>query len=255
MKKWLTALVTIWLVFSLNMVTRAEYRKIYFEYKKEENIDDFRPKIGLNWEINNKWATYSSYEFNGDEEKNFYLEVEYKFCVPYSLGLFGETVDSEDSLGFYVNLDCAVNERLWIKGRLTYTANHPQGVKAANPDYDEWKLNGELSYRLNEKLTGLANCYWTLIGLEDQESWDDFYSKELEVSAGLEYLVNKALRVSGSCVRTITNYNSSASHEDETVNKYIVGAVYNIKKFDLYLSYDFPAVDENTATFGVAYTF
>jgi hypothetical protein len=253
-KRWLTALLTIGLVFNLNMITKAEYRKVYFEYRKEENMDDYGSKIGYIWEINNKWGLYSSYEYNGDDEKDAYLEVEHKFNDRYSLGLIGETIDSEDSLGIYGNIKRAVNDRLSLNGRFTYIANQPQGVKAANPDYDEWKLNGGLSYRVNEKLTATANCYWTLVGLEDQESWDDFYSKEFEVSAGLEYLVNQSLRVSGSCVRTVTNYKDDAI-ADITNTKYVVGAVYTINKFGLYVSYDLPAKDENIAVFGVSYSF
>ena len=187
------------------------------------------------------------------EENNKVLELLSKAVNKYIKVRNLIHIDSEDSNGVYFDISRAVNNSLWVSSRFSYMANYPRGTKAGNPDYYERKFFGGLRYQLNKDWLALANCYLTETDVE-QGIWQGNYdSKELELSTGLEYLINKSWRVSGSYDVTKTDYENK-SWADLTVNKYIVGVIYNIDKYDFYLWYDIPEKD-NTATLGVAYTF
>jgi hypothetical protein len=269
-KKLLVLFFTGWLILSIHGITKAEseydkthdgikeehigeYQKVFFEYRKEAYTDNYGPKIGFNWGINEKWAVFTCYEYNGFNENDTYLEAQYQFVKNYKLGFFSEAIDFRDSGGVYLYTGRNITDKLWVDGRLLYGAYYPKGSQASNPNYFEWELSGGLRYQFNKNWTGVANCYLTDTSLDESLPVGD-YSMDLETMAGLEWQVDKSLRLSGKYDIEKIDYNSS-SIADTGNDKCTIGGIYNIHKWDVYLWYDIPAVRENTVIMGVSYTF
>jgi hypothetical protein len=269
LKKILFLLLTGWLVFGYNGMVNAEqektdidyvreenpgahYQKVYFEYRKEEGTDDYGPKIGYNWGINDKWALFTCYEYNGFEENDVFLDVEYQFQENYKVGFFTEIIDSRNSAGIYIYTGRNITDKLWLDGKLSYGAYYP--TNSTYPDYFEWEYSGGLKYQINKDWTAIANLYLTETSYDNGGFPLGGFSTDTEVIVGADWQTNKSLRLCGRYDMETTDYNSPSS-KDVTNDKFTIGAIYNIHKFDVYLWYDLPAETENTATLGVSYTF
>jgi hypothetical protein len=254
MKKFLILLIAIGLVFSAAMLAKAEYKRAYFEYKKEENINKYGPKCGFNWGINDRWSVFSSYECNGNEESSLNLGIE-RALLHRSLliGLGSEIADPKNSYNIYLANYADVNKTLAINGRITYTSYFPHGIYGNNPDYSELKFSGGTTIRLNEAWAAFTNCNLTRTDVDQRESEN---KKDWELSGRLEYHLTRNLRVAGYYEWEKTIYDNDLVNDlrGNVVDKSALVINYNFKKYEFYLWYEIPARN-NAATLGVSYYF
>jgi len=251
LKKIATILILICMILSLNQAVKAEYKKVFAEYFKEEDYDDYGPKFGLDWGINDRWSLFLSHQLEGDgaNEATTYGEVRYLMFKDLALILDYETTDSENSAGFKFNYNHPVNNSLWVNGILSYTANFPE----TGSDYNEVELYGGLNYRISQALLLMAGCNLSNTGYEENSVLD---YQETEFSAGLEYQLSKRWRISGRGFLTDTNYDDDAMDElwGDYANKFVFGAVCWLGDCTVYLEYPFPQKG-NTSKIGVSYSF
>jgi hypothetical protein len=217
MKRLLSLVISVCLVFGLSALTMAEGKSVYVEYEKEKDAGNYGPTLGFDWEIADQWTLSLSHQLKGDGENEAVtsLEADYTLSENLTAKLTYETSKDSDDVVFEFDGSYVLKDPWSLIGGLTYTAYTPDKVAGQNPDYNE-----------------------------------------LELAAGVECQITKALVASLQYKWTDTTYDDNVLDAADGGNNdaFEVDAEYNFGKYAVYLECEIPD-NGYDATLGLAYKF
>jgi opacity protein-like surface antigen len=159
MKKTFAMMLVLALTLALGTGVLAEGKTVYLEYEKEEDVDDYGPTLGIDWEANDQWTLSLSYQFEGDgeNEATTSLGAEYALTENLAVGLSTDIADSEKSGCFTLSGNRAINDPWALTGGIAYTYYWEDD----DDNYEELELAAGVEFQATEALLTSAQYVWT----------------------------------------------------------------------------------------------
>ncbi|HPT66853.1 MAG TPA: TonB-dependent receptor, partial [Bacillota bacterium] len=263
-KKILVLLTSLLLLLSIGIACLAGTKTIYADISKDENHEDYSPKMGFDWSINDRWGCAFSYQFEGggDSESSAYASVRYNFPHPETemiLVFHLERTDSLDSWGlqfyYFRFLRELFGRALYLDCVSSYTPYYARD-NVNLLDYVNMKIFTGIQYQWTEKALFLAGLEWANYINDKGPNITNYDYQEWRPSVGLLYQFNEHWNVKGEYKLIITECEDSGVDAvyGGTDNIFSISITYLYQKYNFYLEMPFPQ-DNSAAKIGVSYTF
>jgi predicted porin len=155
LKRLLTMVTVVSLVFMLGITAMAQDKTVYLEYENEESTDNYGPTIGLDWKVAEKWTVSGSYQLEGDGPNEATTSIGAAYAINKNLtaGLSYDMADSEDSLCVELKGQHALAEPWTLIGGIAYT----DYAEDNSADYDKLELSLGTKYQFNKDLAAAVS--------------------------------------------------------------------------------------------------